>query len=82
MTPAECGLLCEVIESGQHVRQRGDAVIAKGLQSAGMATMNWIDEGRAIRVIPTELGRRWHVLVKALAREVSRQIQSGEMGAA
>lgn len=65
MTPLQSAFLRQLIESGEQVRQKGDAVVANALQSAGLVTVHWLDEGRRIRVLPTPLGRRWLVLVKA-----------------
>jgi hypothetical protein len=65
MNQAEITLLRAVIETTVTTRELGDAPAAKGLQSAGMATLTYLDEGHRLSVRATETGRRWHILQKA-----------------
>lgn len=74
MTQDEIALLRAVIESGKTIRPLGDVGPAKGLQSAGMATLTYLDEGHRIAVRPTNVGRRWYALA------VAKKQRSGAMG--
>lgn len=74
LTRDEIDLLRAVIESGKTIRPLGDVVPAKGLQSAQMATLTYLDEGGRISVQPTQTGRRWYALAKDQKRDKALQV--------
>lgn len=73
MTADEIELLRYVIETGNTIRPLGDVVPAKGLQSAGMATVVYLDEGARISVRPTDQGRRWIALINRRSYDSATQ---------